>query len=745
MDHKYIWIPLVVGAAAFTSCKDKATTSSPDSEGKSIVESVTEAVKDVTSAALSAEQRAEKMGFAAQLPKNISTYSSFYNGRKAFDKFLTTDLGSFILARMADEGMELEGLFADPSVSAQIAMYSEEYFTAYGEGAGAEVEEAVNFYEKILFYTGSFGVHAADAMLKDVENFNERALMGSLMPLSNGPLKDAPRDVIKLMANFDMPALYQGMKVSDPEQRGLVMENMTEGFAMFAMMGDAVEEIVVKRGEIEFAGYKISGDKLAAKITDEQVVQMQEVIEKQDIDDFKATLVKKNLVLVTGVVGDYILMFIGENEDDLVLVDNVKDSFCSRDELNDIDPYFEKDILSISFADGGVAQNMSSLEVIGFRMVNALMEGFTTGFAKAESMGDLRDVEALLESLVAQGKSLAGMFSSTDQTVVSYLDNGYKVESFGGSNVPSIDFSSKHKLSPLGTCDSLLLYADWTGNAEYDAKVNEYVDTLFETTYILASKVAGLGIDSSEFKQFQQGLGMFDQMARKDIVELSDALRGDMAEGLGSEAALVIDINGKLPQVPGVPAKVLEEGKMPRIAFVSTVDDRAKLQSAWKRTNASIENILKTATALSGKKIPMQVPMSSEKDGLKTWFVPIPFQNDDFVPSVSVSDELFFLSTSKSYSEGLTDLYKAGGGESRKGAWIQVDFKVLNQYADDLFTLVENNAEELIPNEMNREDFNANKVMIKDALNAFKGLEKMTSHVRQEGGRTRVSIDFQAK
>ena len=184
---------------------------------------------------------------------------------------------------------------------------------------------------------------------------------------------------------------------------------------------------------------------------------------------------------------------------------------------------------------------------------------------------------------------------------------------------------------------------------------------------------------------------------------------------------------------------------MPRIGYVSTVTDRAKLQSSWTRLNDSAENILKTVSEMAGKEIPMQVPMSSEKNDLKTWFIPIPFQNDDFVPSVSVSDELFFVSTSKAFSEGLADRFKQGGGESRKGAWLRVDFKVLHEYAQQWFDLVEKNTDEVIPSESAREDFTANKPMIEKAMQAFSSLEDLTLHTRSENGRSRISLHLKVK
>ena len=140
----------------------------------------------------------------------------------------------------------------------------------------------------------------------------------------------------------------------------------------------------------------------------------------------------------------------------------------------------------------------------------------------------------------------------------------------------------------------------------------------------------------------------------------------------------------------------------------------------------------------------MQLPMSSEKDGLKTWFVPVPFQNDDFVPSISVSDELFFASSSKNFAEGLSALSSQKKGEARKGFWLDLDAKVMHQYAEQWLALLEENAEDLM-SDVELEDFDANKEMMKTALDALAALDGCTYHARQVKGQSRISLHLKTK
>jgi len=748
MKRKYILTPLLAGAVAFTACKDKTTTSSSSSGDSGTSPSQTETPApvekpDPIKPTATAADRAAVMGFAKNLPKDLVSYEGVYNGRKAFEKLIKTPIGEFILERMADEGVTLENLAENEQMASQIAAYSEEYFVAYGKGAPETFKVGLKFLERAAFYGARTGIFAADGFVREGDDFDP----DSPKVFLDGPLKGAPKELVAMFAEVEVPSFYQGYKISDADSRDSMAGQMEEGISMLGGAEDAAEAITIKRGEAEFSGYKISGAKLVKMIEAEEdgMKEMEEMFDSSDIDGFKAALAKKNLVVVSGVVGDYVVMFVGQSEDDFVLVEKVEDSVCANDKLAFIDGFLDKDILIAGYSDSKVLDNINSLSSFGYRMVSAMANGAGKGLSEASSLGDTRDVEALLESLASQGEKLAAMFSSSDAGYVAFIEDGLKMESFGGPNAPALDLGKAHTLASLEAGEGTLLFANWTSNEAYNQKVMDYVDTLGETSYLVAKRVAALDIDDGDFRDFKEGVDMFDGKFRTDALELWTALRGDLSAGLGAESALIIDVNGTFPKVPEVPKAVLDNGKTPRIAYVSLVSDRSKLQASWSKINSSAENILKTISEMAGKEIPMQVPMSSEKNDLKTWFIPIPMQNDDFVPSVSVSDDLFFASSSKTFSEGLAESFKAGGGVSRNGAWLNIDFKVLNTYANDWLKLISDNAETAFPDESMREDFVANKPKIEKAIKAFGSLENLSVHTRSEGGRTRISAHLKAK
>ena len=746
MTRTHFFIPVLAGGIlSLTSCKEKPETPEElvkvTEETQNIVKE-SPAKEDTVVKSLTAAERAENLGFAQYLPKNTPLYTAIFNGKEAFTRLLATPIGGFIQERMAEEGMSFDEVMETSELKSMLSIYSEEYFVSYGEGSGEAVNSAIGLYEQVLYYLSKSGVWAANSYIRDGKNIQPESLF---LPLEKGPLKGAPADLIQFLSQTKMPAVIQGSKASDLDTRNEVLAYYEQMISIFGLMGEAAEPITIKRGESEFSGFKVSGAKLAEMIGDEQKDKLKIFIKEGEIEGFIEALKGQSLSVATGVKDDYVILFYGASEDQLVFAESVEDSICIRDEFNDLDPYLTKDFISVGYSDESVTKDIKSVENLLVKLLNSLVNGAKDALGSAESFGDTSDVEALLGSLVDQGNAMSSMFSHIDRSSVLYMEDGLKLESFGGSNIPSIDFKPEHKLSSLAQGENTLLFANWTSNEDYNTKVKEYIETLVASKYLIAQRIAGLDIDSTKFAQFALGLGMFDQVAKEDLVSIWKATSEDMAAGLGSETAFIIDMNGTLPKLPNIPKAMIDNGKIPRLAYVSTVNDRDQLKVAWGKINTSLENILTTVGQARGQQIPMQEPMSSDKGGLTTWSFPIPFQNNNFMAALSVSDDLFVASTSKTFSESLSENYKKGGGEKRKGAWIHADLKTLHAYSDEMFNLTNDNLEEFFPTEFAREDFIANKPMIKDVLKQLSSVESFTSHIRLEGGKTRISAHLEVK
>jgi hypothetical protein len=364
------------------------------------------------------------------------------------------------------------------------------------------------------------------------------------------------------------------------------------------------------------------------------------------------------------------------------------------------------------------------------------------GLAGAEGLGDTRELASLLELVGEKEDALLGLTKADAVGGLAILEDGVKFETYGGADRNSMDSEAPHKLANLGSKDDVLLFGNWVANPEYSKRAGEYGEALVETGYSIAEKVAGLKVeDSEEFAQFQQGFTLFNEKFRTDTIALWDAL-SVAGTGLGNETAVVVDLKGAVPPLPGVPQELVDGGRFVRASLVSPVTDRTKLQESWSKVDGSLKNIFKSVSEIAGDEIPMQKPMSSEKDGLKTWFFSMPFFNDDFLPSVTVSDKWFVASTSKTQALDLAASADKAAGD-RKGAWMELDFDTLRKFTNEWVALLEKNGEGALGEEFDK--FKEELPRIKKGLAAFEEFDQLSFYERREGGKLRNTVHFKVR
>jgi hypothetical protein len=234
---------------------------------------------------------------------------------------------------------------------------------------------------------------------------------------------------------------------------------------------------------------------------------------------------------------------------------------------------------------------------------------------------------------------------------------------------------------------------------------------------------------------------MFDTQFRPDAVAMWDALSGDFNGSLGRERACVIDLNGSVPALPGIPQALVDQGKFPRLSIVAPVTDRTKLAASWQTINTSATHLLAKISEMAGKEIPMQKPISSDKAGYTTWFFPMPFFNDDFMPSVTVGDQWFAASTSKNQALDLVNK-AANGGATRTGLCFTLNFKTLQKFARETLGLLDKNAAAIF----GADGISAGQMENAGGLiEALDDMDALTVHARREGGVLRSSIHLKTR
>ncbi len=733
-------------------------------EVKEVVEEVKETVVEpVKEAKLGAEERAAKLGFAQYLPAETEMLLTVYNSKDTFERFKGLKLYGFMenafgMNAMQEMEMEVEEEFIEEEMEEEQGevdieeefvmeegpspwiLFGQEITIGFGPGSGDQLANLLTLSDRLGFIQAKAFGKAFEAMAK---SGNEDDFSDSLSESMDGEAMlmeffNDEKSGIGLVEKAVMPTIYFAFKAKEGElDKAAGMLN--EGMALFANAGEMAAAVDFETGGSKFMGYKVLGAKVA-EMMEKDKQEMVDQIGAEKTDAMIAAISKKNLIFVTGTVGDYVVMMIGGDEAQMKLSEGVDKSLVGSSEFNFVDEYADKKLVTVAYGDSETLETV--IDAAGGLGTYAL--GLRDGMMEGDGLGDIRDITELLEMIVEREKDLLSMMTYTNSGTVAYLEEGLKIESFGGIDDGRLAWDQKLSLAHLGADPDNMMFLNYASNPEYNKKAGAYLETIFEMAYAVAMKVADLEIESEDFKEMKGYAKMFDDKFREDVLGIYEAMSGAMSDALGNEVAVVIDLEGSVPAIPGVPQEVVDEGKAPRITILSPVTERAKLAAAWSEINNRTSNLLKTVSEMTEEEIPMQKPISSEKDGVTTWFLSFPFFQDDFMPSVSVSDKWFAASTSK--TRALDLIAKASkGGESGTGLKMYISFDSMADYADEMLAMVDKNTAVIFTEEWEIDDFNESKVQIKAFLEAFREFESLSWDVRKEDGLIRSSMHFKVR
>jgi hypothetical protein len=725
---------------------------------------VPEAAPPAKAPGLSAEERGAKLGFVRHLPQDSEVVLSFHNGTKTADRVKASKLWKLVQQQMGAVGMGMgpadqedmekeaeaqeDGAVveaapaADPVAPGEekepvgpAGLFGTEFTMALGKSSADQFGNLLTFNRRMGYFQMRSVAKAFVAAMKsgDASAITESFSNGYGPELAKDLLED-PQSGIALFEKTKMPPVYLAFRTAEAD-RATAAQQVAAMVENVNLLGEMVEPVEVQASGSTFQGFKILGTKVSAMMAEDRE-SMEEDLEAAKVDQLLAVVSKKDIVIVSGTVGDYIVLFFGGSVDDLKLAGSASQSLVATDALAFTDAYASKELAAVVY---GQKQGMDTL-ISAAGGLSDMTDGLRDGLAGSDGLGDTRDLEAMFKIVAEREAALRALTGSDSLGMVGFFEEGLKLESYGGTDSGMVDWKSPNKLASLGDSEDVLLFANATANAVYDEKARAYFEALLETAYAMTMKVAEAPVEGEQMAQFKAMAGMFDEKFRPDMVALWDAFGNDFGGGLGNESALIVDLKGSAPAVPGIPQAVVDKAKVPRISIVAPVTDRAKLAGSWDKINTTLTGTLAKISEMTGQKIPMQKPISSERSGNTTWFFPMPFFTDDFLPSVTVGDKWFVASTSK--NQALDLIAKAdAGGATRDGLWFSLNFKTLEKYAQETSALIDENSEALTGTALTDQQ----KKTIKNAIAILGDLDTLTAHSRREAGVLRSSVHFKTR
>lgn len=732
MKNRVSWLMVPAIVLGLAACKKKEESKTP--ETPVAVESPVQApptAPPIQSVALSPDERATKLGFVKYLPQDTEVAMAFHNGTKSAKRIKASKLWKLVQSEMGMGPDELDSADADVEPEGPAALFGSEFTIALGNSCGEQTANLLTLNRRMSYFQMRMLAKAlVEASASGDISAMEAGLATSYPDLFSEILADSESGV-DLLEKLRMPPLYLAFRAS-PSGLDAAAQQIASLTENLSMLGDMVVPATVESAGKTFTGHKISGGKISDFLAEGRE-EMEEMLDPSSVDRLLAAVAKRDLVVLSGTLGDYVVLFIGASVDDLKFAPDIKQSLVGSDALAFCDPYVSKELAAVIYGQ----KDMLDLLAKSAGGLSDMTDGLRDGLSGTDALGDTRDLETLLRMVGEREAVLRSLIDNEALGAAAFFEDGLKIESFGGSDYSMIDWKTPNNLASLGDSEDVVMFANMTTDAAYDEKARAYIEALMETAYAMAMKVSEIPIEDEEMAQYQEMAKMFDTQFRPDVVAMWDSFSENFGGSLGSERALVIDLKGSVPTVPGIPQAIVDDGKFPRISMVAPVTDRSKLTDSWDQMNSSLTDVLGKVSEMTGQEIPMQKPISSEKDGYTTWFFSMPFFNDDFMPSVTVGDKWFAASSSKNQAVDLMN-QAAAGGEARTGFRFTMNFKALEKFSEEMIEVLGKDPDALGLSNEN----------LKDALQAAKtldDLDKLTIHARREGGVLRSSVHFKTR
>jgi len=666
-------IPALPLALSLSSCnKQEDTAVAPATESTAAPNAASPGIPAQPLKAPSLADQAAKFAFAAKLPQS----TEFYLGSTKMKSHMD-DLKKSAFWK------DIDGLINDKTP------------------APTAGDKSFSLFQKLLgddfFIAGSLGFAQSAKQFRELNRFfnevNFKQIMGGTTgKLANPKSKADPmaflqsaihdeeqmKRVSKIVAEFQVPPMIVGFKVEKPAD--LLKELIpAETLKMAGEKGSITDLTTVDGYTFKVISYE--GSKLITK--QDQIDALAKLPTdlspevKKLIEQIYADLLAKKVSVAYGVVGDHIVFAFGKNLDHLKFAATPSASLLSNPELSYLTPYADKSLLGVLYANAGTMAAM-----VDDHPITPMLKG-VIGAMKENDL--FREAGGKLSQQLDEFAPLeAAVYKQDVSTLVAtaWWDKGIHAETFGGAKGKSFTMGSPLKYANIVNAPGVIFGLNYTRNFEFEKSTRAWMEKLAQLLYAGAQEMVKAGAAG---KESGQQLAMFDQMILPTFLKVYEADKVMTDQGLGEETAFVLDVNGKMPALPGLPPET-KGMKFPRITSITDVKNRAEIASSWTKISDSIAEIGKAfggpaagnPNAASAFVLPE--PISSDKNGVTSYFYGMPFFSGDLLPVASINDKLLILSTSKEAAESFAgEIAKAAPAKDSGLVW-KLDLAALSDF-----------------------------------------------------------------
>lgn len=680
---------------------------------------------------------AEKAGFAAKLPKETEIYISYQGLDKLVRSMIDSKIGKEI-DKLAPEGGGLkEEILEDRDYEEFMTIAAEDVFISGGRKSPQIAEIFVRISSAVFQYEMRKKFLRMIAKLEGDENWWKAGRIGVARFVT-----DRNR-AFKLLKGLEIVPLYAGFKVSDKEKRDELIKVIQEGLnepIEFQPEEKDKQFFSAVKSDVErgFSGFKLSGVNLVRSLRDgEDEKDIIKDLGQELYDESMNEIAKHQLVLMAGVVGDYIVFYAGKSEGDIRFAPSAEESLLVNPEIDFALNYADKDLKGLVFfsdtAMKGIHELRSELAIVA--------KAYTQVVEDSDYFGDISGIQKLIHTVGEKSELLFDLLPRTRLGVVMYLEDGFKMESYLGEDASVFDLDAKRKLAVMANHEGAILTGNWVLKPKFSEKFSELLELATTTAYNVFQLAVEQDVHDDEWLEFASNFRVADSEFSDDLVRLYRAMQFSL-DGLGSEHAIMLDFKGRMPSaVAEVPELMKEHGVIPRFSYATVVTDRAKLSAGWDKMSAASKDVGNGVGKLIREEITMPTPVKSDEAGIDLWSYDLEYWDHDFKPTLALNDKLFFLSASPGY---IQELAEKKTEPTELGAELVIRLDPVRDGANHWLKVFEEHGKEFL-SERELAEFQAMVPQIKSFIEVSKQVEKLDIYTRKVDGEIRNTIHIQTK
>lgn len=552
------------------------------------------------------------------------------------------------------------------------------------------------------------------------------------------------RAAMRALDQFQMPPIYLAVRAEGGRLQD-VHEILSEPVRSIADFSEMVAPVEVVKAGAAFRGYRLIGADFATSLEEAREYMVgafgEEVFDR--MIDFIRT---REMVAISGIVGDYAVVFLGASVDEFQLAETPEQAITHGDTLAFADPHLAHPLHALVYGE----KKLLAALVNHATTLSDLALGLRDGLAASDLDGRNRDLVALLQIVSERERALRALTRHETTGITLVDDRGPRLDAHGGSR-GLLDFTAPSRFAALGDDPDVAMFLNMSIDSRYSERSTAYKEALFETIYALLMRLMEMPEDDDEFGSdpfalVREYAAMFENDFRGDFVSIWRAIAGDLRGGLGQESAIVVDLKGAVPAVPGMPDALVGKSNSPRITYLSTVTNRERLGTAWDEIHDSASRVATRIGELQEREIVMPRPIRSESGGLSSWFLPLPFFDDEFLPSVTLDDTWFAMGTSRNHAVDLVNRLDTLESRPGGGLHLKVNFRLITEsQRKQLATLRENRDAILESEKIDAVEFDSIIEKLDTLASGFEELDTLETRCWEMDGIVRTRIHLRVK